>query len=216
MKFTQKTIQILKNFAAINPAIQFRKGNVLATVSSGYTIVGIAKLDQEIEQDFAIHDLNRFLGALSLFNAPDIQFHKNYLTIKDAGKELNYVFTDPSVILKIPETELPDIAAKVTVTASVLADITKALSIMSLPQLAFVGDGEDISVQAIDISNPTSDTFKITNLGKTDKVFKAVFKVENMKIIPGDYEVTIASEIVAEFKGNIVDYYLALEGESKM
>lgn len=216
MKFTQKTIQVLKNFAAINPAIQFKKGNILSTVSSGYTIVGIAELEQEIEQDFAIHDLNRFLGALSLFNNPDIQFHKSYLTIKDAGKELNYVFTDPSVILVPPDAKLPDLAATVKVTASVLADITKALSVMSLPQLAFVGDGEEISVQAIDTANPTSDVFKITNLGKTDKEFRAVFKVENLKIIPGDYDVSIASEIVAEFKGESITYYLALEDESKM
>lgn len=216
MKFTQKTIQVLKNFAAINPAIHFKKGNILSTVSTGFTIVGNATLDQTIEHDFAIHDLNRFLGAMSLFNNPDIQFHDRYLTIKDAGKELNYVFTDPSVILVPPEVELPDLVATVKITANVLADITKALSVMSLPQLAFVGDGEDISVQAINTENPTSDTFKITNLAKHDTVFKAVFNVENLKIIPGDYDVSIASEIVAEFKGDNIVYHLALEDSSKM
>lgn len=217
MKFTQKTIQVLKNFATINQGILFKKGNILSTVSTGYTIIGHATLDQEIEKDFAIYDLNRFLGALSLFSDPDIQLHEGYLTIKDAGKELNYTFADPSVILAPrDDVKLPNVAATLKVSASVLSDITKALSVMGLPELAFVGDGENISVQAVNSKDPTSDVFKITNLGATENTFKAIFKIENMKIIPGEYEVSIAKKGISYFKGADIEYYIAIEINSKM
>lgn len=217
MKFTTKTIQILKNFASINSCIHFKKGNILKTVNQPYTIVGIATLDQEIEQSFAIFDLNRFLGALSLFNNPDIQLHESYMTIKDGSKELNYIFADPSTILEPKEDlSLPNIAATVKISASNLADILKALSVMGLPQLAFVGDGENVSVQAINSEDPTSDVFKITNLGETDRVFRAIYKVENLKIVPGEYTVDIAERGISLFRGEGIEYFVAIEKNSSM
>jgi len=217
MKFTAKTIQVLKNFASINSCIHFKKGNILKTVNQPYTIVGMAKLDQEIEQDFAIFDLNRFLGALSLFNNPDIKLHERYMTITDGSKELNYVFADPATILKPKDgLALPNVATTVKISASTLADILKALSVMGLPELALVGDGESISVQAINSEDPTSDVFKITNLGNTDKVFKAIYKVENLKILPGEYTVDIASKGISLFKGENIEYFVAIEKNSTM
>lgn len=217
MKFTQKTVQVLKNFASINSAIHFRKGEYISTVSKECTIIAKAKLDQTFEHSFAIFDLNRFLGALSLFNDPEIQFHDKYLTIKNDDRELNYIFTDPKSIQSAPENgiKVPDVAVELKLTASVISDITKALSIMSLPEVAFVGDGKTISVQAIDSNNPTTDVFKLTNLGKTDKTFKAIFKIENLKIVPADYDVTISREGVSHFTGQSIEYWIVVESKSE-
>ena len=87
---------------------------------------------------------------------------------------------------------------------------------MGLPQLAFVGDGENVSVQAINSEDPTSDVFKITNLGETDRVFRAIYKVENLKIVPGEYTVDIAERGISLFKGEGIEYFVAIEKNSSM
>lgn len=214
MKFTQKTVQILKNFASINSSIVIRNGDVLSTTSEMYTIIAKAKTDQTFEQIIPIFDLNRFLGALSLFNEPEIQCHDSYMTIRSTDKELNYIFADPKTIRQPPSGfSLPPSVVEFKLTASILSDILKALSIMGLPVIAFVGDGETISVQALDPKNPTSDNFKIGNLGATENKFKAIFRVENMKIIPSDYEVIICPK-VSYFRGNDIEYWIAVEKDS--
>lgn len=215
MKFTPKTVQILKNFASINSNIVIKKGDVIGTTSESYTIVSKAKTDQTFDHIIPIFDLNRFLGALSLFNDPEIQIHSSYMTIKNSEKELNYVFADPKTIRQPPDGfNLPPVVVEFTLTASVFSDIMKALSIMSLPEIAFIGDGKTISVQAIDSKNPTSDNFKITNLGETDKKFMAIYKIENMKIIPADYKVTICDKI-SHLVGDNIEYWIAVEINSK-
>lgn len=214
MKFTAKTVQILKHYASINPSFVFKKGDVLETISHEETLVARTTTDQVIDQSFAIADLNRFLGALSLFKEPDIQFHKSYLTIKGDDRELNYVFADPRNIKQPPAGfKMPESAVELKLSASALSDILKALSIMSLPQVAFVGDGSSVSVQAIDSKNPTSDNFKVMNLGETDKVFKAIFRIENIKVLPADYDVKIA-EGISHFKGENMLYWIAVEDNS--
>jgi hypothetical protein len=215
MKFTQKTVQVLKHFSSINQSIVIRKGDVVSTTSELYTILAKTKVDQTFDTMIPIYDLNRFLGALSLFSEPEIVCHEKYMTIRSADKELVYLFADPKTIKQPPAGfSLPEPIVTLKLTASTLSDIMKALSIMSLPEIAFVGDGETVSVQALDTKNPTSDNFKIGNLGATDKKFMAIFRVENMKIIPSDYELSICPK-VSYFKGNDIEYWIAVEKDSK-
>ncbi len=214
MKFTQKTVQILKNFASINPSIVLKKGDMIGTTSEFYTIVAKAKTDQTFDTMIPIYDLNRFLGALSLFNDPEIVCHDSYMTIRTEDKELVYLFADPKAIKQPPSGfSLPPAVVQLKLTASILSDIMKALSIMSLPEIAFIGDGETVSIKALDTKNPTSDNFKIGKLGSTDKKFTAIFRVENMKIIPSDYELSICPK-VSYFKGDNIEYWIAVEKDS--
>jgi hypothetical protein len=214
MKLTQTTVQILKHYSTINPGIVIHPGNILGTTSQLFTIVAKSKTDQEFDRMFAIYDLNRFLGALSLFNDPDIELNNSYLTIRGEDRELNYMFADPKVIMQPPpKFDMPPEIVRFRLTASTLSDITKGLSIMGLPELAFVGDGSKISVHALNTDNPSSGTFKITNLGETDKTFKAVYKIENIKIMPMDYDVSIGDPI-SHFVGNNIEYWIAVDMNS--
>lgn len=215
MKFTPKTVQTLKHFSSINPSIVIKKGDVITTTSQLYTIVARTTVDQTFDHMIPIYDLNRFLGALSLFDDPEIQCHENYMTIRSADKELNYLFADPKAI-KTPSGNytIPEGVAELKLTASILSDTMKALNVMSLPVIAFVGDGEKVSIQAIDPKNPTSDNFKIGNLGPTDKKFKAYVRVENMKIIMADYDLTICKKLV-HLKGSDIEYWIAVEKDSE-
>lgn len=217
MKLDPKTIQILKNFATINPSIQIEKGNVLRTISPAKNVLAKATIDQEFDRTFAIYDLSKFLSALSLFSDPDLVFSDNFVTIKADGKKLNYTFAAPSTITLPPppekEIHLPGLDALVTLTRQALDDAQKAQAVLRLPELAFVADGNTVALQAINSKDPSADVYSV-DLGGTDKAFKAVLKAENVKTLPGDYEVEISAAGITHFKGIGIDYWIALETSS--
>ena len=66
-----------------------------------------------------------------------------------------------------------------------------------------------------DKKNDTSNSFSIT-VGETDKVFSFNFKVENIKILPGTYDIVVSSKLLSRFssKNNDLTYFIALEPDS--
>ena len=62
MKLTEKTLNLLKNFASINQSILFKKGSTLRTMSVMKNILAEADIGEEIPQDFAIYDLVQFFN----------------------------------------------------------------------------------------------------------------------------------------------------------
>ena len=217
MKLDPKTVSVLKNFSSINPSILFKEGSELRTISPTKNILAKAKVNQEFESQFAIYDLSRFLGVLSLFDNPDLNVNEKFVTIKDGQRKLNYTFADASAIIVPPDKDInlegKNVAATVEVTSKSLDDVLKGLAVLRLPELAFVADGYTVALQAIDTKNPSSDVYSV-DLGPTDKTFKAVFKAENIKILPGDYAVTIYPDGIAAFAGTDVDYWIAMETSS--
>jgi hypothetical protein len=215
LKLEQKTISVLKNFSTINPSILFKPGKVVSTISPNKTIMAKATIDQEIEDTFAIYDLGRFLSTLSLFNDPTLEVADKYVTISSSGKKMRYGFADASVIVAPPDKEikLPSTDVSFKLTNEALSDVLKGLGVLRLPEIAVVGDGEDINLQAIDSKNPTSDVYSIS-VGKTDKKFKMIFKSENIKLIPGDYDVDISAKGIGYFKGAAAEYWIAVETSS--
>jgi hypothetical protein len=113
----------------------------------------------------------------------------------------------PEKQIKLPSTD-----AECFITNKDFQNITKALSVLGLPEIAIVGDGENISLQAIDTKNP-ADTFSIT-VGQSSNVFRAIFKSENLKIMDGDYTVSISSKGISQFVGTEVSYWIAVEATS--
>lgn len=215
LKLEQKTIAVLKNFSTINPSILFKPGKVVSTISPNKTIMAKATIDQEIEGTFAIYDLGRFLSTLSLFTDPALEIADKYVTISSAGKKMRYGFADQSVIIAPPDKEikLPSTDVSFKLTNDALSDVLKGLGVLRLPEIAVVGDGEDINLQAMDSKNPTSDVYSIS-VGKTDKKFKMIFKSENIKLIPGDYQVDISAKGIGYFKGVAAEYWIAVETSS--
>lgn len=217
LKLSFNTIGILKNFASINPSILFKPGNVLTTISPTKTIMAKASIEETIESQFAIYDLSRFLSTLSLFEKPEIEISDKYLTISSEGKKIRYGFADPSVIISPPEKEikLPSVDVSFKLDFNTYTDVVKGLGVLRLPEIAIVGDGEIISLQALDSKNPASDVYS-AEVGKTDKKFKMIFKAENVKILPGDYDIEISSKGISHFKGPAAEYWIAVETGSSI
>lgn len=217
MNLDPRTLQILKSFASINPSIHFKGGKVLKTISPTKTIIATAILDDGFEQPFAIYDLSRFLGVLSLFDNPELTITDKHVEIRGKnGDSINYVVADPSNIVTPPEKDLklPSTDATFSLKQDDFSRVIKALSVLGLPEIAVVGDDGKVFLQAADSKNPTGDVYR-TPVGESDRNFRAIFKSENLKIMPGDYEVSISKAGLSHFAGAGIEYWIAMEGTSK-
>ena len=217
MKLSSNTTNILKNFSQINQSILIKQGNKLKTISVMKNILAEAEIEEEFEKDFAIYDLNQFLSGLSLYDSPDLDFGESYLTIRDGRRRAKYFFADPDVIVSPPEKEisLPTRDVCFTVATQQLDKLLKAAAIYQVPDLSAVGRDGKVELVVRDKKNDTSHEFS-EEVGETEDEFNFNFKVENIKIIPGTYDVVISSKLLAEFTNKNTDlkYYIALEPDS--
>lgn len=217
MKLSNNTTNILKNFSQINQSILIKQGNKLKTISVMKNILAEAEIEEDFEADFAIYDLNQFLSGLSLYDSPDLEFGDSFLTIRDGRRRAKYFFADPSVIVSPPEKEisLPSKDVCFTVATQQLDKLLKAAAIYQVPDLSAIGRNGKIELVVRDKKNDTSHEFS-EEVGETDQEFSFNFKVENIKIIPGTYDVVISSKLLSEFTNKNTDlkYYIALEPDS--
>ena len=218
MKLSDKTLSVLKNFSTINQSILFKQGNKLRTMSVMKNILAEVNIDEELPQDFGIYDLNQFLNGLGLHNNPELDFtNSSYVVIKEGRSRSMYFFADPNVIVTPPEKPitLPSEDARFELSTDQLDKLLKAAAIYQLPDFCVVGDGEKVKLVVRDKKNDTSNSYSI-EVGDTDKTFTFNFKVENIKIIPGSYDVVVSQKLLSRFSAKNYDltYYIALEPDS--
>jgi len=218
MKLSDNALAILKNFAGINNSILVKQGNKLRTISVAKNILAEAEIKEEFPRDFAIYDLNQFLNGLSLHQDPDLDFQEeSYLSIKEGKRRVKYFFADPNVIISPPEKEiqLPTQDVCFQVDSVTLEKLVKAAAVYQLPDLSAIGENGVIKLVVRDKKNDTSNEYAIV-VGDTDKEFTFNFKVENIKIIPGAYDVVVSSKLLSQFTNtqHNLKYYIALEPDS--
>ena len=195
MKLESRTMQILKNFSTINPGILFKPGSTLNTMSPNKTVLAKASIKEQIPNQFAIYDLSKFLGVLSLFEQPELQVEEKQMVIAGGQQKVRYTFASPEAIAypSDKEVNMPETEIQFKLTADDLNKVLKALGVMQLPEIAVVGEGGEMSIQAMDSKNPSANSYRVI-LRDTDLNFKMVFKAENLKVIAGDYDVSISSK----------------------
>ena len=221
MKLSKHTLNMLKNFSDINMSIEIKKGNILRTVSVQKNILAQAELEEEFPQDFAIYELNRFLGAVSLFDDPEFKFNGKSANIGTTKHSVDYVYCDPSMIVTPPENNItfPDPEVKFTLSQDALSQIMKASNVLGTPEIAVEGGphpNDVIRLKALDVNNDSTDTFKVVLDERSDNKFRFVFKTENMKMLPGNYDVEISSKGISHFtmQGQKLQYWIATESSS--
>ena len=218
MKLSDNALAILKNFAGINNSILVKQGNKLRTISVAKNILAEAEIKEEFPRDFAIYDLNQFLNGLSLHQDPDLDFQQDtYLSIKEGKRRVKYFFADPNVIIAPPEKDitLPTQDVCFQMDSVTLEKLTKAAAVYQLPDLSVIGEAGVIKLVVRDKKNDTSNEYAIV-VGETDAEFTFNFKVENIKIIPGAYDVVVSSKLLSQFTNtqHNLKYYIALEPDS--
>ena len=214
MKLSKETVGLIKNFAGINSNLLLKSGNKLATISAQKNVMADAVVTENFP-DFGIYDLNEFLGAMSLFEDPELTFSEKWVTIEQGGSSIKYFAADASV-LTAPQKAItfPDPEIEFNMSGNMLSMIQRTASVLRASDVSIVGDGSTMSVVVGDKKNATGNSYNAT-VGASEKKFKVNLKVENLKMIPGDYTVSVSSKKISRFKGaGDLVYYVAVEADS--
>lgn len=218
MKLSENTISILKNFSTINPSIYIRKGNIIRTIAMSGNIAACAKVSEDFKTEFAIYDLNQFLNGLKLYDNPELDFsEENCVLVKQGTHTIKYFLTDPTLIFA-PEDKniaLPSKDICFQIDEAQFEKLVRASSVFGLPDLSVIGEKGKIQLQVRQKENVTSNEASIV-VGETDDEFCLNFKIENLRIIPGSYNVVISKQFIAEFTNRDFDltYFVGLESDS--
>ena len=219
MKVSERTTNLLENYANINQSIEFREGNVLKTVSPLNTILASVEIEEEFPRTFPIYELSRFLGTLGLFNNPELDFTDNGVSITDDKHEATYRYCGSSSMFQTPpdkDITFPDAEINFDLSQEQFKKTINAANTLGLPEVIVEGNGSDIQLVVSDTGNTSSDIFS-TPVGTTDKTFRMIFKTENLnKIMEGTYNVSLSSKRISHFKreGDSLQYWIALEQNS--
>lgn len=218
MQLSSETLTILKNFASINQSIYIKQGSKLRTISGMRNVLAEATVIEEFPKDFALYDLNQFLNGLSLHDKPHLDFdNDSYLVIKEGKRRAKYFYADPSVIIAPPDKDItmPSVEVEFELEHSQLQKILKAASVYQLFDLAVVGENGTVRLIVRDKKNDTSNEYSL-EVGETNNVFAFNFKIENLKLLPGSYQVQLSKKNISRFKNTKADilYTIALEPDS--
>ncbi len=219
MKVSEKTINLLRNYANINQSIEFREGNILKTVSPLNTILASVEVEEQFTRTFPIYELNRLLGTVALFNNPELDFTDNGVIISDDNHKATYRYCGSSSMFQTPPEKnitFPDAEVSFKLSQEQFKKTINAANTLGLPEVIVEGNGSDIQLVVSDTANTSSDIFS-TPVGTTDKTFRMIFKTENLnKIMEGTYDVSLSSKRISHFKreGDSLQYWIALEQNS--
>ena len=219
MKLSDTTVAVLKNYSTINQNLMIKAGSNLSTMSAMKNIVASADVQETFEKDVAIYDLNEFLAMLSLFNNPELDFQDNYLVMSEEGsrKSSTFWYSDPSVVTTLTkDIAMPNPDITFSLSSEELSDVTKAAAVIGAPDMCLDSSG----LKVTDKKNDTANDYFLPLVQKGSEVvdYKFWFKVENLKILPGTYDVSVSSKNISKFShanGVSIEYFIALEPESK-
>lgn len=214
MKLQPRTLQILKNFATINPGILFKKGHQQSTIEPNKALLVVAAIEEDIPAQFAIDDLSRFIGTLSLFEDPQIEIQQKYVTISEKGQKVNYTFADMDHIIapKVQGMKLPSEDIKFKLEASALSQLTKAAAVLSLPHIVVVGDGQTITIGADKCKDVSSNKYMV-QVGLTKHNFRFAFQLEHFRLLPGTYNTTLTKQGIGQFQTDDIQYWITTAAE---
>ena len=216
MKISKETLNVLKNFSGINSNIMLRAGNSLATISPQKNVMASVTVAEQFPVDFGIYDLGEFLGALSLFEDPDVEFFGDYAVISQGNSSIRYNAADKAVLTLPPEKQIkfPTVDVEFVLPANTLAIALRTAAVLRSSDISVLGDGTDLRIVVSDLKNSSANSYNVV-IGKTDLTFKANMKVDNLKLLPQEYTVSISSKKISRWTAaNDMIAFVALETTS--
>lgn len=219
MKLSDTTLDILKNFSGINPNILFKTGSTLSTIAEAKNIVATAQIEEKFPRDFGVYDLTEFIAALSLMDSADLEFGSDSVTITDGNASVKF-FYSPAELLTVPgkTISMPKCELKLLLSEDVISRIKKAASVLGHATFEISGKSGVVTLSVLDQKNVTANRYSIIvdKENECKEPFSFVMVIGNLKLIPGDYEVSISSKFISHFKNKStpVEFYIALEKTS--
>jgi hypothetical protein len=220
MQLTETTMQVLRNYASINPNIVITEGNTLKTISEARNLLSSSTLDVEFPLTFGVYDLNEFLSVLSLVDQPSLHFEENYVVVGDfvGTSRIKYFYSDLEVLTKpAKDVKMPSTDVSFTLTQSTLSKVRKASSVLGHTEMSITVNDNVLRLSVLDNNDKTSNAFSIDVDGTFEQEdFNFIFDIRNLKMIDGDYQVNISSKLISHFvnKETSVEYWCALEKSS--
>lgn len=222
MKFSQRTIQILRNFSSIHQALMFKEGNELKVMSETKSILARAKIDTPIEGTFAIYDMSKFLGAISMFESPELTVHGSYVEIQQGNEKINYTCAEPTLIKVPPDKNivLPAVDVQFQLKNETINRLIKGMAITGANAICITGENDKVYLEAKTLAHSKTQNTNTgapsyrAEVGTTSSKFQFIFMAENIKLLPGDYDVSISQKGLAHFKGDDIEYWVAVEQSS--
>ena len=221
MELSENTLNVLKNFSGINPNMMIRSGNTIKTISEARTVLATGTVDTDFPKDFGIYDLNEFMGVLQLVDTPNLKFEDDYVIVNDStGRSKVKYFYSSEETLTTPQKDItmPDANVKFKLDNETLSKLKRAASALGHTEISISGKDGVLSLSVVDSKNKTSNVFSIDVSGEFDNdvAFNFILSTNNLKILPGDYEIEISSKLISQFKHTSLDvkYWIALEKTS--
>lgn len=211
MKFSDKTLEILKNFSTINQGIQFREGNILRTAALNKSLFAKAVLTEEFEQDACVYDLNRFLSTLGLFDSCDIELQSDRFLFKEKSRKISYTYASPEMIVSAPDKDInmPDGSIELSMKWSDMAEALKAASILQMIEVSLNSDGDSVVLSVVNTENPTADRYdSVICDNESGEEFDILIKTENLKLMPHDYDVKVSKKGIIQFSTEGLTYWV--------
>jgi len=209
MRLSKETLSILKNFASINSNILIKPGNKLITVSPNMNVYAEASIQEDFDTEVPIWDLNQFLGVISMFANPDLEFNEKYVDISNGRSSVRYFYSNPSLLTVAPkELKIPQEITSFDINENTLNEMLKAANILQVNNLRIVGKNGSLLVEIDDDSNDTSNSFSVIldeNYSGPD--YSGMIKVSEIKFLPGSYKVYLTKTIISKFvheSGNLM------------
>ena len=217
---SKTTLSVLKNFSTLNSNILVKPGNVLRTITPSKNGMAEATIEETFDVEFGIWDLSKFLGVISLFSAPKFEFGEKSVIIHGGnGSRVTYFYSEPRLLTTpTKNVNMPSISLSVDITEKTFAELQKASSVLQLPDLSFVNENDRIMAVVSDLQDPTTNNYKVdVGVNKSNSEFSLNFKIENIKILPGDYTIEFSKNVVGQFTNETLDlkYWFAMETNSK-
>jgi len=217
MKISSETINILKNFSGINANLVFKPGKELKTLSEAKTIMASASILEDFPVEFGVYDLNEFLSLFSLMEEPELEFSDKFLTMSDGSQKIKYFYSEIDILTQpTKDINMPECEVELDISSSNLDKIRKAAAVLGHSELSFSSQGGEVVASVFNEKDSTANTFDI-NLGTTStETFNYVFSISNLKMLQGDYKVSISSKLISNWRNadNPLDYFIALEKSS--
>ena len=220
MELSESTLQILKNYAAINSNIVINEGSTVQTISEAKNVLSSADVAESFPQSFGIYDLNEFLNVMGLVDVPNLSFEKDYCVISDSSgrSKVKYFFSDPDMLTApTKKINMPDCEVSFELDGATLGRIKRAAGALGHEEVSITpGDGV-LTLSVVDSKNATSNAFSIDIAGDVpNEDFNFIINIANLKVLPGDYQVSVSSKLISEFR-NVetgIQYWIALEKTS--
>ena len=217
MKISKKTLEVLKNFASINSNLLIRPGNVLTTIPADVGIFARAEVPETFDREVGIYDLNSLLALLSMMDDTDVEFGDDSLSVRKGPSEFKYYYADKNILVAAPDKIIEvDSEFAFKLTSKTIYTIKQAASIVSASMLSVIAKNGKVILAVGDPASPRSNSYTIDIDGSYEGEFDCRIPMENFKVISTDYDVVLSKKKFMHLNGSGLQYWIALDVNSKI